>query len=366
MIASNLSHDSHCENPYWLGDQGGERIKKLGHSYLDVEYDVFDLIDPKNKNKGKKKVGVTTERFVQYADGRKGLVPMILKKLLGARKATKKLMKQEKDPFKVSILDGLQLAYKVTANSLYGQIGASTSNIFKKAIAASTTAGGRRCIYRAKDYCLKNNPGCDVVYGDSVTKDTPILLKNKITNQITIKQIDEINETEWTEYNNFKFDDKNLHHKYKSLCDNYMVYTSSGWSNIKKVIKHKTNKKIYRVVTHTGVVDVTEDHSLLDQELNQLKPNELKIGMLLRHNYPINNTNNRCSLKLNDILDIVDIVDNIHKFKLDYKKAFIFGFFFGAGSCNKYECPSGIKYIGPYIKNLIKCQVNYNVYYRCI
>jgi len=87
--------------------------------------------------------------------------------LLGARKATKKKMKAETDPFKQSILDGLQLAYKVTANSLYGQIGAATSKIYKKAIAASTTAGGRRCIYRAKDYCLKNNPGCEVVYGDT-------------------------------------------------------------------------------------------------------------------------------------------------------------------------------------------------------
>ena len=167
MIASNLSHDSHCEDEFWLGDEGGKRIKALGYDYLDVEYDVFSWIDPKNHNKGKQKTGVTTERFVQYNDGKKGLIPNIEKKLLGARKATKKKMKEEKDPFKQSILDGLQLAYKVTANSLYGQIGASTSKIYKKAIAASTTAGGRRCIYRAKDYCLKNNPGCEVVYGDT-------------------------------------------------------------------------------------------------------------------------------------------------------------------------------------------------------
>ena len=167
MIASNLSHDSHCEDKYWLGDEGARRIKALGYDYLDVEYDVFSLIDPNNHNKGKKKTGTTIERFVQYNDGKKGLIPNIERKLLGARKATKKKMKEERDPFKQSILDGLQLAYKVTANSLYGQIGASTSKIYKKAIAASTTAGGRRCIYRAKDYCLKNNPGCEVVYGDT-------------------------------------------------------------------------------------------------------------------------------------------------------------------------------------------------------
>ena len=167
MIASNLSHDSHCENKMWLGDEGAKRLKKLGYDYIDREYDVYSLKDPNNKNKGKHKTGVKVERFVQYPDEKKGLIPMIEQKLLGARKATKKRMKVEKDPFKASILDGLQLAYKVTANSLYGQIGASTSKIYKKAIAASITAGGRNCIYRARDYCLENNPGCEVVYGDT-------------------------------------------------------------------------------------------------------------------------------------------------------------------------------------------------------
>ena len=73
-------------------------------------------------------------------------------------------MKTEKDAFKYSILDGLQLAYKLVANSLYGQIGAKTSKIFKKEIAASITAGGRMRIYPSRDFCLKNNKGCEVVW----------------------------------------------------------------------------------------------------------------------------------------------------------------------------------------------------------
>jgi hypothetical protein len=31
-------------------------------------------------------------------------------------------------------------------------------------------------------------------------------------------------------------------------------------------MRHKTTKRMYRVLTHTGVVDVTEDHSLLNKE----------------------------------------------------------------------------------------------------
>ena len=60
------------------------------------------------------------------------------------------LAEQEKDPFKKKILDGLQLAYKMTANSLYGQCGAKVSSIHMKDIAASTTATGRELLNAAK------------------------------------------------------------------------------------------------------------------------------------------------------------------------------------------------------------------------
>ena len=46
-------------------------------------------------------------------------------------------MKVEKDPFRYKIKDAKQLALKVTANSLYGQLGAPTSPVFLKAIAGS-------------------------------------------------------------------------------------------------------------------------------------------------------------------------------------------------------------------------------------
>ena len=51
-----------------------------------------------------------------------------------------------------NILDKRQLAYKVTANSMYGQTGAKTSTIFKMEIAASTTAVGRQMIMFSKKH----------------------------------------------------------------------------------------------------------------------------------------------------------------------------------------------------------------------
>ena len=65
------------------------------------------------------------------------------------------------------MLEGLQLAYKVTANSLYGSLGAETSPVYFKDIAAATTATGRKLLYLAKDFVTKNFPGSEAVYGDT-------------------------------------------------------------------------------------------------------------------------------------------------------------------------------------------------------
>jgi len=55
--------------------------------------------------------------------------------------------------FEKEVMDGQQLAYKITANSLYGQIGARTSYIYWKDIAAATTATGRKQLDIAQIYC---------------------------------------------------------------------------------------------------------------------------------------------------------------------------------------------------------------------
>ena len=131
MIHKNLSHETFVDNPSY--DNLPDYI------YYDAVY---------NNSDGTK----TKCRFAKNKDGTKGLMPTILDTLLKQRKATKKLMGKEKDPFKKSIYDGLQLAYKTTANSLYGQLGSSFSQIYFKQIAASTTSTGREMLEFARDY----------------------------------------------------------------------------------------------------------------------------------------------------------------------------------------------------------------------
>ena len=56
--------------------------------------------------------------------------------------------------FEKMMLDALQKAYKVVCNSLYGQVGATTSPMCMKELAACTTATGKNG-YVARDITLK-------------------------------------------------------------------------------------------------------------------------------------------------------------------------------------------------------------------
>ena len=40
--------------------------------------------------------------------------------------------------------------------------------------------------------------------------------------------------------------------KEQCIINEYEVWTSKGWSPIHRLIRHKTDKKLYRVTTHTG------------------------------------------------------------------------------------------------------------------
>lgn len=59
----------------------------------------------------------------------KGLLPEILEHLLSARKKAKTELKNESDPFKKMVLDGRQLALKISANSVYGFTGAQVGKL---------------------------------------------------------------------------------------------------------------------------------------------------------------------------------------------------------------------------------------------
>ncbi|KAH9995602.1 delta DNA polymerase [Russula vinacea] len=105
---------------------------------------------------------------------RKGLLPTVLEDLISARKRAKADLKKETDPFKRAVLDGRQLALKISANSVYGFTGATIGKLPCLAISSSVTAYGRQMIEKTKaeveaEYCVANghSHNAEVIYGDT-------------------------------------------------------------------------------------------------------------------------------------------------------------------------------------------------------
>nr|BCB92279.1 DNA polymerase delta catalytic subunit [Cyzicus gifuensis] len=108
------------------------------------------------------------------ATARKGLLPEILEALLAARKKAKQDLAVETDTLRRKVLDGRQLALKISANSVYGFTGAQIGKLPCLEISQSVTAFGRMMIEQTKTevekyFCVENGFAHDarVIYGDT-------------------------------------------------------------------------------------------------------------------------------------------------------------------------------------------------------
>jgi len=299
------------------GDKGehGEYIYDNipGYEYVDISFDTFKYVRKNPKARAEKiKSGYKMCRFAQplVKDGieEKAIMPSILQELLKARKDTRKLIPNAPDDFMKNVLDKRQLAYKVTANSLYGQLGAKTSTFYEPDIAASTTATGRLLLTYAKrvvEECYADtdvdtkyglvNTKAEYVYGDSVANYTPVYIstfkkgetkeeKNRIIDILTIEQLAE-------KYGNnlwIKCTEPGKQEKEFCELENIETWTEKGWTRLYRVIRHQlaSHKKMLRILTHTGVVDVTDDHSLVTKDGLEISPKDVQIGTELLH-YPL-------------------------------------------------------------------------------
>jgi len=166
MIAFNLSPDTLVYVKTF--SSSGKKIRQEpeilpnteGYKVDEISYDTFG--EDKTSN------GRITCGFIQpNSDPRTvGVLPLTLDILLRKRKETRKLMETIDDDAQKSVLNGLQLAYKVVANSVYGQCGSRTSPIRKLEVAACTTSAGRDRIRDAKKI-VEEEFGGEVIYGDT-------------------------------------------------------------------------------------------------------------------------------------------------------------------------------------------------------
>ncbi|KDN38570.1 hypothetical protein K437DRAFT_259358 [Tilletiaria anomala UBC 951] len=131
-------------------------------------------IDRLQLKEGEDYVHTPNNNFFATVKLRKGLLPTVLEDLISARKRAKADLKKETDPFKRAVLDGRQLALKISANSVYGFTGATIGKLPCLEISMSVTAYGRQMIEHTKQmvesrYTIANGyeHDAEVIYGDT-------------------------------------------------------------------------------------------------------------------------------------------------------------------------------------------------------
>lgn len=285
MIAYNLCYSTIVEDEKYLNIPG-------------IEYETISW-------EQEEKDGTISKFTYTFVQNIKGILPGILERLWNDRNEAKREMKkygsivkkinsieeeggnitQEEynerlfSMFRVMVLNGKQLAIKVTMNSVYGFTGASRGMFPLKPIAASVTAKGREMIKQTSKLAEEMYE-CITTYGDSV----PYYQKVKI--QKDNKEIDiEIGKL-YDEYSNIVpvIEYINGGRDKEQLLvgeNNIRAWTHKGWKTLRRVIRHKTRKRLYKITTTHGEVVVTEDHSLIDINGNQIKAEDMIVGKTL-------------------------------------------------------------------------------------
>lgn len=217
-----------------------------------------------------------------------GVLPTIIKNLLDARKHVRKQMKElDPDSLLYNILNKRQLAYKVSSNSMYGALSTKKGYLPFLPAGMCVTAVGRQSIEKVSNIIQREHHG-KIVYGDSVTGSTPLMLRNPRTRMITIQTIDSIIQPrDWKPYPGFKIFDTTIRLEKEYALTHYEAWSDEGWTPIRKVIRHKTEKQIFKVMTNCGSVHVTEDHSLLTDKKEKVKPKDVQPRQVrLLHRFP--------------------------------------------------------------------------------
>ena len=123
---------------------------------------------------------ICAKRRYRFLKEPKGVMPTLLEYLLDTRKKTKKMMKELKAKAKlckdskekinlekrIVVLDKRQLAYKVSANSMYGSMGVKKGYLPFLPGAMCTTARGRQSIELAANK-IQSLYGGQLIYGDT-------------------------------------------------------------------------------------------------------------------------------------------------------------------------------------------------------
>jgi|GEM_PF-137465 len=203
----------------------------------------------------------------------KGMFPEILGKMLKKRLEFKREYKEKKKKgIEDKSLFAKQWALKIILNSVYGYLAYPRARYYSRECASATTALARE--YIQETIKKAEHEGFEVLYGDSITKDRYVTVLNP-KGEIEVINIEELYEKSEGFLTMRNGKEARIIEGYKALSLNKKTLTPE-WSEIKEIIRHKSNKKIYRVHQKYGETICTQDHSIItlgeNNTLEETKP----------------------------------------------------------------------------------------------
>lgn len=297
-----------------------------------------------------------TKRKYKFLKEPRGVLPTVIQNLLDARKHTRKVdmknCKQEIERLNkdtqdngtdnthliiaqntlLDVLDKRQLAFKVSANSMYGAMGVRRGYLPFMPGAMCTTYMGRTNIEIVAKI-IPEKYGGELVYGDTdtVLATTPVLILKK--NEICYTTLENLSAGDWKKTVTGK--------EISSPKDGIKVWSDQGFTEIKYVMRHAIEKPMIKVTTHIGNVVCTLDHSLLWENGEPAIGSEIELKDKLCHrNLPLPDDtpeepvypNNLTAEKIREYV----ISDEVYG-DLSAELAFVWGMFFADGSCGTYK-----------------------------
>ena len=167
-----------------------------------------------------------------------------------------------------NLLAGRNGTFQWTGNSLYGVLGWDRFRLYDKEMGAAVTATGREVISFTET--AANELGHDVAYGDSVTGDRPVIVRDP-DGRVRILPIADLFERGTADQELFVAADgetvaQPVQAKSRRSLDGWEALSLRAdgepeWQSIQQAIRHETDKPVVRLQHPKGASMTTRDHA---------------------------------------------------------------------------------------------------------
>lgn len=273
----NSKHDFiNAKNELNIGKYNAN-IKKISNG-LDIEKLMWKFID-NYESKNAQKIAKEKDLIFTPADmnfdtngwtmhphrffrKEEGVYPSICKRTIIERdKAKYKLVKIEKEKGKKSVewqeTSNYSGGLKLLGNAGFGTFGFRSFRFFEYDVVDTITTSCRWIMKKTISFARKHK--YEAIFGDSITGDSKIVVSGK---ELTIEEYFNINSKYSSKIRGKDIINvENNFDNILSIIKLNKVYQRNSFIN--KIIRHKTQKKLYKIITKSDKkIVVTEDHSI--------------------------------------------------------------------------------------------------------